>query len=104
MIVGKRGLSTSAGPAAGDPGVLCRSLQPVATRHQREHEWVAAPVPAQEHGLVGLYPARVECHRPSPEHAPTEMCELRHAPGSLGAPAPLFTRCTWNLKPPSFFH
>ena len=32
---------------------------------------------------------------------PTKMSELCHAPGSLCATAPSFTRCTWNLKPPS---
>ena len=42
---------------------------------------------------------RVEHHRPSLEYAPERMSELRHAPGSLYAPASLFTRCTWNLKP-----
>ena len=34
------------------------------------------------------------------EHTPTKMSDLRHAPGSLYATAPSFTRCTWNLKPP----
>ena len=29
-----------------------------------------------------------------------DMSQLCHAPGSLCAPAPAFTRCTWNLKPP----
>ena len=28
------------------------------------------------------------------------MFGLCHAPGGLCAAAPLFTRCTWNLKPP----
>ena len=56
---------------------------------------------AQGHGLVGLHTARVERHRTSAEHAPQKMSELCDAPGSLcGTPLP-FTRCTWNLKPPS---
>ena len=33
--------------AAGDPGVRCRSLQPVATQHPRAHHGAAAPVSAQ---------------------------------------------------------
>jgi hypothetical protein len=53
-------------------------------------------------GLVGLYATRVERHRPSLEHAPEKVSPLRHAPGSLCAAAPSFTRCTWNLKPPKF--
>ena len=67
-------------------------LQSVATRHQREHEWAAAPVLAQGHRFVGFQAARVEPHRPSPHHALTKMSQVRHVPGSLSAPAPLFTR------------
>ncbi len=70
-----------------------RSVQPVAARHQREHQWAAAPVLAQGHGLVALYPARVERHRPV---APEKMLNF-----VLYATASLFTRCTWNLKLPS---
>jgi transposase InsO family protein len=52
--------------------------------------------------------ARVERHRASVEHAPEEMSRLCHAPGSLCATAPSFTRCTctrctWNLKPPILY-
>ena len=54
----------------------------------------------QGHGLVALYPARVERHRPSPEYAPKKMSQRCHALESLYAPASLFTRCPWNLKPP----
>ena len=64
------------------------------TRHQRDHEGVAAPVLAQGHGLVGIHVARAERHRPSVEHAPEEMSRLCHATGSLCANAPSFTRCT----------
>jgi hypothetical protein len=92
------------GRAAGDSRVLCRSLPPRATGHPREHEGAAAPVPAHGHGLVGLHPARVARHRPSPEHPPTNMSRLCYASGSLCAPAPVFTRCTWNLKPPRFMY
>jgi IS30 family transposase len=55
----------------------------------------------QGHRLVGLHAARAECHRPSPEYAPTNMSPLRHATGSLCATASLFTRCNWKLKPPA---
>ena len=41
-----------------------------------------------------------ECHRPSLQHASQKMPQFCHAPGSLYATAPSFTRCTWNLKPP----
>jgi hypothetical protein len=30
------------------------------------------------------------------------MSECRNATGNLYAPEPSFTRCTWNLKPPSY--
>ena len=76
------------------------SVKPVATWHQRTHEWVVAPIPAHGHRLVGLHAARAECHRQSPEHAPTNMSPLRHATGSLCATASSFTRCTWKLTPP----
>jgi IS30 family transposase len=56
---------------------------------------------AEGHGLVGLHAARIECHCPSAEHAPTNMFGLCHAPGSLCAISPSFTRCTCNLKPPT---
>ena len=96
------GRASAPGRAARDPGVLCRSLQSVAMWYQREHQWAAAPVSAQGYRLVWLHAARAECHRPSPEHAPKKMSQLRHAHGSLCAPAPSFTRCTCNLKPPFF--
>ena len=68
---------------------------PLATRHEREHEWPVAPVLAQGHGLVGLHAARVKRHRPSAEHAPTKClncatplevyAHLRHhSPVALG--------------------
>lgn len=70
------------------------------TGDQREYHWPAAPVLAEGHGLVDVYPARAECHRPSAEHAPAEMSRLCDATGGLCASTPLCTRCTWNLKPP----
>ena len=73
----------------------------MVTGHQREHQWVVVPVLAQGHRLVGLHAARAECHCPSSQYAPEKVSQLRHAPGSLCAPAPSFTRCTWNLKPPT---
>ena len=36
----------------------------------------------------------------SAKYAPTKVPQLCHAPGSLRALAPSFTRCTWNLNPP----
>ncbi|MGE0642383.1 MAG: hypothetical protein AB7P24_01805, partial [Nitrospira sp.] len=41
-----------------------------------------------------------ERDRTSPEYASEKMSRFCDAPGSLCAPAPSFTRCTWNLKPP----
>src|SRR6185437_748750 len=78
--------------AARAPDLLCRSACAVAARHQREHQWPAAPVSAQEYRSVRLYPARVERCRPAIEHAPKEMSRLCHALGSLRPVAPPFTR------------
>ena len=64
------------------------SVQSMATRHQREHQWPAAPVLALGHGRVGLHATRVERHRTSPEHAPKNRSRLCDAPGSLCATAP----------------
>jgi IS30 family transposase len=49
---------------------------------------------------LGVHATRAERHCASAEHAPPKMSQLRHAPRSLCAPAPAFTHCTWNLKPP----
>ena len=49
----REGRACAPGSAAGDPDLLCRPVQPVATRHQRKHQRVAAPVLAEGHDLSG---------------------------------------------------
>ena len=49
-------------------------------------------------GLLGESQPRAQYHRLSPEPTPTNMSHRRHASGSPCAPAPAFTRCTWNVK------
>ena len=96
----RNGRARAPGGAAQHPSVLCRSVQPVATGHQRDHQWAPATVSAQGHRLVRLYPARAEHHRPSSQYSTENMSQLRHATGGLYATASSFTHCTWNLKPP----
>ncbi|MDH4193191.1 MAG: hypothetical protein OEY80_13180 [Nitrospirota bacterium] len=74
---------------------------PLAAWHQQAHQWPAAAVSAEGDGLVGLYPAGTECHRPPVEHATEKMSGLGDAPGGVYAPASSITRCNWHLKPPS---
>ncbi len=77
-----------------------RLAQPLAMRDQREYQWPAVLVLAEEHRPIRLHSARVERHRLSAQYTSTEMPRLCDAAGGLCATAPLFTRCTWNLKPP----
>jgi hypothetical protein len=75
------------------------SAQPVATRHQREHQWLA-PVSAQGYELVGLHPAPAEYIRSSVEHSTEKMPALGHPSGGGSATASSFNRCTWTVKSP----
>src|ERR1022692_961026 len=94
----KRWPSMSAWHSGSRSRCSCGSVQLVAMRHQQEHQRLAAPIPAQGHGLVGLYPARVEHHCPSPQYP--KMSQLGHAIGGFYTIASSFACYTCNLKPP----
>jgi hypothetical protein len=100
MIGGKRWPSTNAWPRGWRSGYSLPIPTARGNAAPTRTRTGCCAVPAQGHGPVGLHAARAECQCPSPEHAPEKMSQLRHAPGSLCATAPSFTRCTWNLKPP----
>ena len=56
--------------------LLCRSAQPLAARQQREHQWPAAPAPAQGHGLVRSEPGASGRDRRPAQYAATSDAGL----------------------------
>jgi len=62
-----------------DEGVFVRrSWQPVAARHQREHQWSSAPVLSEGQRLIGLHARGSGPRRTAPQHPPTKDPRLAH--------------------------
>jgi len=90
-------------------GLLCRSTQPLAAWHQREHQRHAAPVFLQGHGPFWIHSRPTRCRRLATQHAtlarasasdvlPNCLCPSRRTRDFFKASS---TCCTLNLKPPS---
>lgn len=62
------GASRGTHRAGEDPGVPRRSPQPLAAGHERKHQRIPAPVPAQGNGPVGGDRARAQPYRLAAEH------------------------------------
>ena len=85
-------------------GLLLRPPQPLAARHQREHQRAAAPILPQRHRPVPLDRARPPSRRPHPQHPAAQNPRLAHTRRSpqRTPTLPPTTRCCDNrLNPPS---
>ena len=67
--------------ATGVQVLLLRPVQSVATRHQREHEWSAAPVSAEGDRPRRLHPDTVGRDCPRAQHAASQDTGLSHTGG-----------------------
>ena len=64
---------------AGTTGVLLRPAPSMAARHQREHEPIAAPIPAQERRSGRVHPGRAQRRRRETQPPPASSTWLGHS-------------------------
>ena len=63
--------------------LLLRPGQPLATRHQRKHQWPAAPVLPQRHRPERVRPRRPRTRRPATQRPPTQNARLGYPSRAL---------------------
>ena len=102
-----RGKELSAHAAVQDrdrhPGLLRRPAQPLAARHEREHQRAAAPVLPEGHRPVPLERRRDRSRRRRPQHPTPQDPRLedpRRSPQRAPTLAPTSRCCDDRLNPP----
>lgn len=83
--------------------LLRRPPQPLATRHEREHQWLATPVLPQRNRSIPLQPPRARRRRRDPQCPPPQDTRLENSRRSTQRPATLtsISRCCDDrLNPP----
>jgi hypothetical protein len=69
------------------PGLLLRPTQPLAARHQREHQRPAPPIPPQERRPAPARPGSAGCHRGRAEWPPSTNPRVQDTPSQALAEA-----------------